>query len=174
MKIIILTCSLILAGYFAYAQANPYPCKSSPQHRQFDFWIGEWNVYLPDLKSQVGESKIEIGSDGCLILENWTSKATPPTTGKSMNYINPQTSKWEQLWVGSGINLNNPQKFINGEYKDEAMRFDFTQVDVNGNQQIGRFIFFNLKDKKVRQFCEVSSNAGKTWITQYDYYYIKK
>ena len=114
MKTIVLI-FLILIGHVASSQSNPYPCKSSPQHRQFDFWVGEWKVFLPDLKTQVGESKIEVGSDGCLILENWTSTGTNPTSGKSMNYVNPATGKWEQLWVDSGINPNNPQKFDNGE-----------------------------------------------------------
>ena len=39
-----------LAGASAFAQAPaapPLACQSA-EHRQFDFWIGEWEVFLPD------------------------------------------------------------------------------------------------------------------------------
>jgi hypothetical protein len=52
-------------------------------YRQFDFWIGTWDVYNPqDVK--VGENVIRKLDNGALLLENWTS--TQGTTGHSMNF----------------------------------------------------------------------------------------
>lgn len=151
------------------------PCLSNKQLRAFDFWIGEWDVYPNGSSRLVGQSKIEMASGGCMILENWTAVGGPPNTGKSMNYVNPSTGKWEQLWIGSGgIDINNPQKFLNGEYKDGAMRFDFEQFDAQGKKQMGRFIFFNEGSDQVRQFNEVSSDEGKTWTIVYDFVYKRK
>jgi tetratricopeptide (TPR) repeat protein len=156
------------------ANNSAMPCLTQPQMREFDFWLGEWEVYPNGTNVLVGTSKIEMASGGCMILENWTAIGGVPHNGKSMNYVNPQAGKWEQLWIGSGgINQNNPQKFINGVYKDSAMRFDFEQVSAQG-KQTGRFIFFNEGPNQVRQFNEVSSDGGKTWTTVYDFVYKRK
>ena len=110
-----------------------------------------------------------------MILENWTAKGNVPNEGKSMNFVNPSTGKWEQLWIGSGgINQNNPQQFVNGTYTDDAMRFEFEQITPQGSKQVGRFIFFNEGPDQVRQFNEVSSDEGKTWTTVYDFVYKRK
>ena len=162
-------------GVVERASKNAFPCMSIPQAREFDFWVGEWDVYPNGANTLIGLSKIEMVSGGCMILENWTAVGPMPNTGKSMNYVNAVTGKWEQFWLGSGgLTVNNPQKFVNGEYRDGAMRFEFEQLDRSGKKQIGRFIFFNEGPDQVRQFNEVSSDAGKTWVTLYDFVYKRK
>src|SRR4051794_3063374 len=103
-----------------------------------------------------------------MILENWTS-AGAPFNGKSMNFVDQKTGKWEQVWVGSGGGGANI--FVNGEYHDSAMRFDFEQTDKQGNKLTGRFTFFNQGPNQVRQLNETSANGGKTWNTVYDLTY---
>lgn len=152
-----------------------FPCLTHDQSREFDFWIGEWDVYPNGSSVLIGSSKVEMASGGCMILENWTALGPVPNTGKSMNYVNPATGKWEQFWIGSGgITPNNPQKFVNGSYKDNAMRFEFEQTTPQGQKQTGRFIFFNEGPNQVRQFNEVSSDEGKTWTTTYDFVYKRR
>jgi hypothetical protein len=165
----------ICTQLFAQNPSNPFPCMKDNKLREFDFWVGDWNVYQNGTDQLVGESKIEVASGGCMILENWTAKGPVAHNGKSMNYVNSATGKWEQLWIGSGgINTNNPQKFVNGEYKDNAMRFTFEQVSPKNEKQIGRFVFFNLGTNEVRQFNEVSNDNGTTWTTVYDFLYKRK
>jgi tetratricopeptide (TPR) repeat protein len=149
-----------------------FPCMADSNARKFDFWIGEWNAYQNGTTNLAGYSKIEIASGGCMILENWTS-AIGSFSGKSMNYFMPETGKWEQTWVGSEATRDRPNRFVNGEYKDGAMRFEFSGKDQDGDY-IGRFIFYNLGQDKVRQFSEQSHDMGKTWMTNYDFLYIRK
>jgi hypothetical protein len=146
-----------------------YPCYTNQHAREFDFWAGEWNVYATGTKALVGHSLVQIISGGCALLENWDS---PNSTGKSINFIDPNTNKWKQSWAGSYANGN--QEFINGEYKDSAMRFEYEAKDAQGNKMIGRFIFYNQGPNQVRQFNEVSVDGGKTWTTNYDFTYIRK
>jgi tetratricopeptide (TPR) repeat protein len=146
-----------------------YPCMIDPHAREFDFWAGTWDVYPTGAKNTVGQSVVQIISGGCALLENWTS---PASTGKSINYVDPVTNKWKQAWAGSyagGI-----QEFLNGEYKDSAMRFSFEYKDAQGRRIIGRFMFFNEGPDQVRQFNETSADDGKTWTTSYDFTYIRK
>ena len=51
------------------APAEP-PCGSA-EHRQFDFWVGEWDVFATGTSKQVATSRIEKLHGGCTIRENW-------------------------------------------------------------------------------------------------------
>jgi len=144
------------------------PCMTNAKAREFDFWIGDWDVYVTGTKNIAGHNKIELSSGGCALLENWNSNAS---SGKSLNFIDPATGKWRQTWVGSYP--NGMQDFINGEYKDGAMRFEFEGTR-NGQKYIGRFIFYNEKPGQVRQFNETSVDGGKTWVTSYDFTYVRR
>ena len=103
------------------------------------------------------------------MLENWEGGNS---SGKSINFIDPNTNKWKQSWAGSYANGN--QEFINGEYKDSAMHFEFETKDAQGKKIIGRFMFYNQGPNQVRQFSETSNDEGKTWTTNYDFTYIRK
>ena len=151
--------------------ANAFPCQKDLRTKEFDFWLGDWDVYARGTATLVGKSKIESASGGCMVLENWTAVGPALHNGKSMNYVDPVSGKWIQLWVGSsGIIQQNITRFYDGEYKDGAMRFVFDH-EVNGAKIIGRFIFYNEGPNQVRQFNEQSSDGGKTWTTSYDFTY---
>src|SRR3569833_2644566 len=47
------------------AKLNAYPCLSEPHSRDFDFWVGDWDVCQTGSKVVVGRSKIaEVGGGG--------------------------------------------------------------------------------------------------------------
>jgi len=144
-----------------------YPCMVNKQAREFDFWVGQWTVYATGTKFVVGHSVIQRIAGGCAILENWTSN-NAINNGKSINFIDPVTGKWKQSWAGGGA-----QEFVNGEYKDGAMRFTFETTGPKNQKLIGRFIFYNQSDGTVKQFNETSADNGKTWTTSYDFTYVR-
>ena len=151
-----------------YANANP--CMADARHREFDFWVGEWDVFTTGSKQPTGaHSIIQLISGGCAILENWES---PASNGKSINFVDPVSNKWKQSWAGNYA--NGTQEFVNGEYKDGAMRFDFTTTGSGGEKIMGHLIFYNQGPNQVRQFNETSADDGKTWTTNYDFTYIRK
>jgi tetratricopeptide (TPR) repeat protein len=153
------------------AYAIAFPCTADPKRHAFDFWIGEWNAYTTGTTVLAGHSLIQSASGGCMVLENWESVRLP-YNGKSMNFIDAATGKWQQVWVGAE---GGPQHvFVNGEYRDSAMRFDFEQPGPNGKTQKGRFTFFNQGPDQVRQLNETSDDDGKTWNVAYDFTYIRK
>lgn len=79
-----------------YAQKPSITCPCCiPEFKQFDFWIGNWDVY-DTLGNKVGENKIVTTQDSCLIQENWKSQGQ---TGTSNNYYNKADSTWNQVWV---------------------------------------------------------------------------
>jgi hypothetical protein len=147
-----------------------YPCTKEPKAQDFDFWIGEWDVYQTVSKYLVGHSSVQSISGSCAILENWTSTAAH--NGKSINYYDPLAGKWEQDWVGSGGGADQ-QHFINGEYNNGAMRFIYEKM-TNGKKSTGNFIFYNIDRNTVRQYQDVLNDDGKTYTVSYDFTYVRK
>jgi len=155
-------------------KAQNTPCTSDSTYRQFDFWIGEWDVYGKNGK-KAGDSKIELILDSCIILENWKS-ANPFKNfyyaGKSFNTYNSLTKQWQQTWVD---NVGGTTEFLEGHYDDNKMIFKTKPFPVNKDTMgIRRLTFFNLGTDKVRQFSEISKDNEKTWITEYDLEYRRK
>lgn len=151
----------------AFLTANP--CMADPKSRVFDFWVGRWNVYATGTNALVGHSLVQVVSGGCALLENWESPGNA-STGKSLNFLDAN-GKWLQCWIGSYP--GGQQDFVDGEYRDGAMRFTFTTTDAQGHKLIGRFMFYNQGPDQVRQFNETSADDGKTWTTSYDFTYFR-
>ncbi len=150
---------------------NEMPCVYAPENRQFDFWLGEWNVVVSGTDApQVGTSKIESILNQCVVLENWTS-ARPPYAGKSFNIYNTNLKRWEQYWVdNTGGNI-----FFHGNLQNGVMDYwtdDITQAD--GKLLRRHLQFFKLDADTVRQFSQGSNDRGKTWSPEYDFTYHRK
>jgi hypothetical protein len=76
-----------------------------------------------------------------------------------MNFVDPATGFWQQVWVGpGGLNVT---EFLNGSYREDAMRFEFETTDAQGKPQLVHFYFFNQGPDQVRQLHETSSDNGK-------------
>jgi tetratricopeptide (TPR) repeat protein len=142
------------------------PCKFRAEHKQFDFWVGDWDVKTPQ-GQLAGTNTIQRLEDGCLILENWTG--SQGGTGKSMNFYNAATDKWRQTWVSSAGGVTEYE----GSYRDGAMRYEGESMR-NGTKLMLRLTFFDLGPDRVRQFAEQSADAGKNWTVTYDFTYIRK
>lgn len=149
--------------------ASAYPCYSSPEAKQFDFWIGDWDVYLTsNLSIKTGVNRIKQQPGGCVIMENW--EGAGPHRGVSMNYYDPSDSTWKQKWAGSGRDI---AEFYAGKYEDGAMRFKSDIRNPDGTVSMGKLTFTKLAPEKVRQHMERSGDGGKTWQTVYDFTYIR-
>lgn len=94
------TCGLA-TGSVSMAQdaETQLPC-SQEEFRQFDFWLGTWEVATPD-GAVAGINEITSEENGCLILETWSSATGG--SGQSYNYYNPASEKWRQVWVSSNF-----------------------------------------------------------------------
>lgn len=144
-----------------------HPCKFSEQAKQFDFWVGAWDVFNPQGRKD-GTSVIERFAGGCGILENWTDSFGGG--GKSINFYDSQANKWFQYWIGQD---GAPLRY-SGIYKDGAIRYEAEPFMQNGKNVLSRLTFFNVDANTVRQLAEQSVDDGKTWTTGYDYKYIRR
>jgi hypothetical protein len=168
---LLVTC--FIAGNSFAQTSSKFPC-SNPVYRQFDFWIGEWEVYGPKGK-KAGDSKISLILDSCIILEEWVSAGTQSGitySGKSFNTWNANTGQWQQTWVD---NVGGSTEYLQGKYENDKMLFITNPFLVNKDTMaIRRLSFYNLDMDKVRQHGEISKDNGATWATEYDLEYRRK
>ena len=148
----------------AHAQAPS--CSDDEQSHQFDFWIGEWEVFAGD--EQAGVNSIQPILDGCVLQENW--KGAKGSAGSSFNFYNPQTSKWQQFWVWrNGTTLD-----LSGGIEDGKMILSGVSEDRDGKSVVNRITWTPNSDGTVRQLWEQSTDGGKTWAVSFDGLYKKK
>jgi tetratricopeptide (TPR) repeat protein len=153
------------------AKHNQQPCEYNSENRQFDFWIGDWDVSPSNnAGTVVGASHIEKTIGGCVIWENWTSLGNG-YFGKSYNIYNASLARWEQFWVD---NQGGMMHFYGG-LKDGVMDFYTDDMPQPDGKKLRRHLqFFNLGGDKVRQFSQGSTDGGKTWTVEYDFTYVRK
>ncbi|HKO99505.1 MAG TPA: hypothetical protein VJU86_21065 [Pyrinomonadaceae bacterium] len=142
------------------------PCKAKPEFRQFDFWIGDWNVKNPQGLT-VGTSSVQLILGQCIIFENWTSGNG--SSGKSFNLFDAKDGKWHQSWVDDKGTFTH---YVGG-WEDGKMVVVADTV-VGGQKALAKMTFSKLPNGDVRQFGENSSDAGKTWTTAFDLTYVRK
>ena len=54
-----------------------YPCQNNSHAREFDFWAGEWDVYVTGTKNYAGHSLVQIISGGCAFLKTGIARTVP-------------------------------------------------------------------------------------------------
>jgi tetratricopeptide (TPR) repeat protein len=153
------------------ATHNLKPCAYNPLNRQFDFWIGEWDVVTADGANPAGSSKIELILGDCVIQENWTSAGNIGYQGKSFNIYNADLNRWEQFW---NDNAGGMIHFYGG-LNDRVMDFWTDKIPQKDGTKLKRHLQFIPSGKdKVRQFSQGSTDGGKTWKVEYDFIYTRK
>ena len=163
--------ALALPATSASAQSLPEPgarpCQSS-EHRQFDFWVGHWDVFGPAGR-KVGENRIELVADGCALLEQWTGNGG--VTGKSLNIYDAVDRRWHQTWVDNGGTL----LVLAGQLVDRSMVMSMTGPSPTDPTVtlLQRITWTPVADGSVRQLWELSSDAGTTWTVLFDGRYVR-
>ena len=136
-----------------------------PVFRQFDFWIGDWNVSDAGGKL-IGRDRVERRYGGCALEEHWTS--VDGGTGASLSIYDLSRKLWHQTWVDSTGTL----VVLEGGFKDGRMEMTGVMTGADGKRVQDRMTW-TPRDGKVRQHWETSSDGGKTWETVFDAVYTK-
>lgn len=151
-------------------EAAAWPCRDDEVSRQFDFWIGTWDVYVGG--TQAGTNTIEPLLGGCALLENWTNVGG--REGKSFNWVDRSTFRelrWRQLWVAD---QGNTLDYYDGHYADGAMRFRGHTISATGDSIPQKLTFFDVHPDTVRQVFEQSNDRGETWVVTFDGLYVRR
>ncbi len=154
---------LVFLLLFASAPAILTPCQDDDRYRQFDFWLGSWNVYNAE-RELVGTNEITSAEDGCVLIERWEGRQG--STGMSINYLDPSTGTWKQSWVAATGGIVE----LAGGLVDDAMVMEGTLIKADGSRTPMKGRWTPLDDGRVRQQFHIPDDT-ETWTTWFDGYY---
>lgn len=142
------------------------PC-DGPEYRQFDFWIGDWDVTAGE--QAAGTNSIRSLHGGCVLQENWQSAGPDGISGSSFNIYDRATGKWHQTWVDAGGTLLQ----LDGGLVEGAMVLSGSRPAQGGGTALHRISWTPRPDGSVRQLWEVSQDHGVGWTVLFDGLYVK-
>lgn len=154
----------VIAG----ARRNEAPCMASEEARQFDFWVGDWDVFAPS-GAQVGSNHVESTLRGCALLENWTGSGG--RSGKSFNFYDPSEDTWKEFWTDDSRWI---VYYTHGEYRDGGMHMQGVTYDARGDTVLIRMRIMNESSDTVRQFIDTSPDQGRTWSQSFEGIYVRR
>ena len=142
----------------AQAQSNVAAQRcSSPEYRQFDFWLGEWDVYQGD--KLAGRNSIRSILNGCAVIEEWSG--TGGFKGSSLNFYNSGTKRWHQTWIDS----QGQSLALEGQFEAGSM---VLQNLAEENAARHRITWTPMPDKSIRQHWQVRDKPDAEWRTLFD------
>ena len=145
-------------GTFGVGRLRPTAPCTAPEYRQFDFWLGRWDVAptgsAPDVRQ--ASSSITVEPGGCAVFEDFHDL---DVHGVSISLYDPATAAWYQTFVDN----TGGRLVIGGGLVAGAMV-------LTGPDHDNRITWEQLPGT-VRQFGEDSRDGGTTWSTTFDLLY---
>lgn len=154
----------------ARAAEGTGPCRD-PAYRQFDFWIGDWNVANRQRRPQGTEwgitgqatDRVYPVAGGCGIVEHWRGTASPgEVLGYSLRAWNPDKQKWDLvlLWPRP----EQPRFFtLEGTFDQGRGDFFRSVTDTAGNPVRIRFSFSDITANSLQWSDGTSRDGGNSW-----------
>lgn len=165
MKLHCLVALAVLAPA-ALAQNPPLRCEDKV-HRQFDFWLGEWEVF--NLKGEkVGANSVALHEKGCLLVERWTS--AKGNTGQSYNFYDTARKQWRQVWI-SPFEATDYAGSLNA--KGEMVMEGLAQ-QAGGASERSLGLWAKNPDGSVTQTFKSWDEGKKAWVESFVGIYRKK
>lgn len=151
---------------------SPVPMSSAcsgEKYRQFDFWLGEWDLVGGDGK-KTADDRVVMVLGGCGVQENWTG--TKGGQGLSFSAYDPATRRWHQTLMDDGGAVLN----LEGEFADGKMILVGTRPSQKdkGVTITHRIAWTPQANHSVKQIWENSTNGGRTWRLVSEGTYVKK
>ena len=155
--------ALVLAAALVYtalpALAADPDC-GDPRARQFDFWIGDWEV-VNQHGGVAGRNLVSPILDDCVLQENWSGMSG--SAGTSLNFFDPARGRWRQFWVWrEGSTLELEGGMVNGSMVLEGNSTE------DGVPLKNRITWTDTPGETVRQVWEISRDGGTTWEVLFD------
>lgn len=143
-----------------FAQNPQKPC-SSAEAKQFDFWVGSWDLEWTDAKGNKasGTNIVNKILGDCVIEENFSTGGQTPFMGKSNSLFDAASGKWKQTWVDNGGSYLD---FV-GEFAGGKMTLWREIVGKDGKKLKQRMIFYNITENALDWNWESSDDGGKNW-----------
>lgn len=134
------------------------PSCAAAEHRQFDFWIGRWDVAAKG-QPPSGFNEITRIAGGCALLERYRN--VKGYAGGSLNWYDPERKRWAQQWIdNAGLSLS-----LEGAVDGRGRIVMTGRPRVDEGKRVLDRIAWARNDGTVHQIWDISSDDGRTWTT---------
>jgi len=147
-------------GPLTAAPTPSLPSCAAPEYRQFDFWIGDWDVFDAGDPKPSMRIKVEKFLDGCALRE--TYRDVNGMVGESVNIWDASRKVWHQTWV------TNRGALLVLEGGMESGRMVLRATETTKDGPLLWRAFWIPQGAEVRETAETSSDGGKTWKPKFD------
>jgi hypothetical protein len=154
----------------AVTSANTAPACLDPRYREFDFWLGDWQVEANG--RVIAYNQITPAQNNCAVHENYQVQGTG-YLGQSLNMYDTNRGLWQQTWVDNGGMLLN----LTGGRQGAAMVMSGTRQTRKDNALITveeRITWTPKADGTVRQLWQTRNEGSVEWNTTFDGVYRKR
>jgi ketosteroid isomerase-like protein len=167
------SCSVVVTLSFTFllfcvpqtASAAPPPesrACNEPEHHQWDFWIGDWDVFdVGNPNTIVARVHVDRILDGCVLRENYED--TNGHMGQSFSIYDASNKAWHQSWVTNRGQL----LLLDGGLQDGSMALAAIEKTPEGKQKQIRGVW-KLVEGGVRETAVTSTDGGKDWTPWFD------
>lgn len=161
MKSITAVTALSLANVLHAASAASPKC-ATPEHRQFDFWVGDWDGYDVGAEDEpAARVRVDRVLDGCALYEVY--EGTNGLVGQSLSAYDATRQLWHQTWVTNRGQL----LMVDARMQGDSMVFEGPSSDADGRPVTIR-VAFKPETGGVHQTARTSTDGGKTWEPLFD------
>jgi hypothetical protein len=148
-----------LAAPVAAQPAAPAALCTAAEHRQMDFWVGDWAVEFDNPDGSIGRASNRIRKDeygSCVISEYFKQPGGAPGggdyLGTSYSSYDTQTKSWRQFWVD---NMGGIFDLRGGPVAGQKHSFELVTIEPRG-----------AKRETMRMIWEDVTAAGFVWRWQ--------
>jgi hypothetical protein len=156
-----------LAAMPVLAAVDSESCSANPESRQFDFWLGDWNVTYPGVAGN-SNSTVSLSLDKCLVTETWVGGKGH--TGRNMFAYSADDKSWHGMFAD---NLGRVHVF-EGKIGSGSAEFFGPGVGADGKTVLHRIRVIRINADRVEQSWEKSTDHGATWKMEFRGEYSRK
>ncbi|MEO6581165.1 MAG: hypothetical protein ABIN83_08450 [Sphingomicrobium sp.] len=142
----------------------------SPESKQWDFWVGSWEVRPKGAETVIAHSLIEKRYSSCAIRENWMPMGREiKGGGGSLSLYDTRKKQWRQTWIdSSGTRVD-----LDGGFSGGVMTIagNWENYVAPGKDALVRMQYQLQPNGEVRQWGDSSDDGGKTWQPGFDFLY---
>jgi hypothetical protein len=134
---------------------------AAPTYRQFDFWLGDWDVFDSHSQAKVARVHVTRTLEDCVLLEEY--RGSDGHEGQSFSIYDGPRGVWHQTWVTNRGQL----LVIEGNLRAGAMELSGSERLADGTVRLVRGSWQPSHDG-VREVAVRSTDGGKTWTEWFD------
>lgn len=146
-----------------------------PEARQFDFWIGEWDVVNRNRTEDSATwyvtgratDRVYAVAGGCAIVEHWRGEAFGThILGYSVRAVDEESGKWKLvlLWPQPGRTRFGVRY---GSFRHGRGLFSKEVTGPDGATFLSRFVFSDVGSDSLRWESNRSTDGGRTWSARW-------